>query len=96
MQTRRRGRPCLARRVACRPEIKYFKPRGVLLRQAEIIILSAEEIEAFRLRHLNGLEQTEAAAKMRTSQSTYQRILSAASRKIAEALVNGKAIQIGD
>ena len=58
--------------------------------------MSAEEIEAFRLRHLNGLEQTEAAAKMRTSQSTYQRILSAASRKIAEALVNGKAIQIGD
>jgi len=40
------------------------------------------------------LEQKEAADKMHTSQSTYQRILYSAYKKIADALINGKAIQI--
>ncbi len=60
----------------------------------ESVELSAEELEAFRLRHAEGLDQTTAAARMATSQSTYQRILVSASRKIAEALVGGKALRI--
>jgi len=64
------------------------------MRDLEIVDLTAEEIEAYRLRHIDDLDQTEAAKKMKTSQSTYQRILYSAYKKIADALVNGKAIKI--
>ncbi len=64
------------------------------MRYLEIVELTAEEIEAYRWRHINDLEQREAADKMDTSQSTYQRILYSAYKKIADALINGKAIKI--
>jgi len=64
------------------------------MRELQVIELSPEEIEAFRLRHIKDLEQKTAAKKMKTSQSTYQRILNSAYKKIAEALINGKAIKI--
>jgi predicted DNA-binding protein (UPF0251 family) len=40
------------------------------------------------------MEQNDGAKEMNTSQSTYQRILSSANKKIADALINGKAIKI--
>jgi len=64
------------------------------MRELEIIELTTEEMEAYRLRHINDLEQQAAADKMHTSQSTYQRILYSAYKKIADALINGKAIKI--
>ncbi len=64
------------------------------MRFLEIVELTTEEIEAYRLRHINDLEQKKAAEKMRTSQSTYQRILYSAYKKIADVLINGKAIKI--
>ena len=87
-------RPRLCRRIMFDPKITYFKPQGVPMRFLEIVELTAEELEAYRLRHINGLEQKEAAKKMHTSQSTYQRILYSAYKKIADALINGKAIKI--
>jgi predicted DNA-binding protein (UPF0251 family) len=60
----------------------------------ELVELTTEELEAVRLRHQSFLDQTSAAEKMRTSQSTYQRILTSAYDKIADALTNGKAIKI--
>ena len=87
-------RPKLCRKISFNPHITYFKPQGVPMRFLEIVELTTEEMEAFRLRHINDLEQKEAAEKMRTSQSTYQRILYSAYKKIADALINGKAIKI--
>jgi len=87
-------RPRLCRKIRFNPNITYFKPQGVPMRLLEIVELTIEEMEAFRLRHINNLEQKKAANKMRTSQSTYQRILYSAYKKIADALVNGKAIKI--
>ena len=87
-------RPRLCRRIMFDPKITYFKPQGVPMRFLEIVELTAEELEAYRLRHINGLEQKEAAKKMHTSQSTYQRILYSVYKKIADALINGKAIKI--
>jgi predicted DNA-binding protein (UPF0251 family) len=87
-------RPRLCRRIKFDPKITYFKPQGVPMGFLEVVELTTEEMEAFRLRHINDLEQKEAAEKMHTSQSTYQRILYSAYKKIAEALVNGKAIRI--
>jgi predicted DNA-binding protein (UPF0251 family) len=64
------------------------------LRDLQVVVLTMEELEAFRLRHINDLDQQQAAKQMNTSTSTYQRILYSASDKIADALINGKAIEI--
>lgn len=58
------------------------------------IILTKEEMEAVKLKDFDGLEQTKAAEKMNTSQSTFQRILSSARIKISEAIVKSKALKI--
>jgi len=87
-------RPRLCRKIRFNPNVTYFKPQGVPMRFLDVVELTIEEMEAYRLRHINDLEQTEAAKKMNTSQSTYQRILYSAYKKIADALINGKAIKI--
>jgi len=87
-------RPRLCRRIRFNPNVTYFKPQGVPMRFLEVIELTTEEAEALRLRNMKDLEQEEAAKKMNTSQSTYQRILSSAYKKITEALIEGKAIKI--
>jgi len=87
-------RPKLCRKIEFSPSITFFKPQGIPMRELEIVELTAEEIEAYRLRHDKNMEQTKAAKKMQTSQSTYQRILISANKKIADALINGKAIKI--
>ena len=56
--------------------------------------LLVEEAEAVRLKDLEGLEQEECAQKMNISRSTFSRILDSARQKIADALLNGKAIRI--
>ncbi len=88
------GRPRLRRRIRFDPHITYFKPQGRPMRDLEIVVLSKEEVEAMRLKNLKGLTQTEAAQAMKTSQSTFARILASAYRKVSEALVAGKAISI--
>jgi len=87
-------RPRLCRRIRFNPNVIYFKPRGVPLRLLEEVILTTEELEAIRLKNIEGLGQTESSSKMNTSQSTFQRILTSAYKKIAEALIEGKAIKI--
>ncbi len=87
-------RPRLYRRIQFDPSITYFKPQGVSMRYLEIVELTTEEVEALRLRNIKDLKQKEAALKMNTSQSTFQRILCSAYKKITEALINGKAIRI--
>jgi len=58
--------------------------------------LTAEEIEALDLKNIKNLDQISAAKAMRTSQSTFQRILASAYAKVSDALVNGKTIELGD
>lgn len=87
-------RPRLRRRIRFNPNVIYYKPQGVPLRLLEDIELTTEELEALRLKNIKDLDQIECAKKMRTSQSTFQRILSSAYRKITEALIEGKAIKI--
>lgn len=89
-------RPRLRRRIRFNPAVKYFKPQGIPFRQLEEVELSLEEMEAVRLKDLLGLGQVEAAEKMKTSQSTFQRILTLARQKIADGFINGKAIKINE
>ena len=89
-------RPRLKRQIGFNPSVIYFKPRGIPLKFLEEVELSLEEMEALRLKDFVGLEQIEAAEKMKTSQSTFQRILSGARKKVADAFINGKAIKINE
>jgi uncharacterized protein len=87
-------RPRLCRRIRLRIKTDYFKPQGIPMRNLEIITLNKEELEALRLKNVKNLDQNEAAQKMNTSQSTFQRILSSAYKKVSKALVEGWAIKI--
>ena len=89
-------RPRLCRRINFNPKVRYFKPQGIPLRNLEEIELTLEELETLRLENIEGLEQTEASLKMKTSQSTFQRILTSAYKKITKALIEGKAIKINE
>ena len=82
------------RRVAFIPEVTYFKPAGIPYRILEEVCLSVEEAEAIRLKDLEGLEQEECAQRMSISRSTFHRVLGSARGKLADALLNGKAIRI--
>lgn len=87
-------RPRKWRRVAFAPEVTYFKPAGIPLRVLQEVCLSVEEAEAIRLKDLEGLEQEDCARKMNVSRPTFQRVIGAARQKMADALLNGKAIRI--
>lgn len=87
-------RPRCCRRIGFRPNVIYFKPRGVPLCSLDVVRLTLEEIEALRLKNIEDLDQTACAERMNTSQSTFQRILSSAYKKISIALIGGKAIEI--
>ena len=87
-------RPKLYRRIRFNPDVIYFKPQGVPMRSLDIVELTTEEVEALRLKNAEDLDQTEAAKMMKTSRSTFQRILTLAYKKITNALIEGKAIKI--
>lgn len=71
-----------------------FKPRGVPMAALEEVHLSLDELEAIRLADLGGDLQEEAAAKMNVSRATFGRILARAHAKVAEALIEAKALRI--
>ena len=89
-------RPRKCRKISWKGNATYFKPRGVPLSLLEEVVLTREEIEAIRLKDFLGLDQIEASKKMKTSQSTFQRILVSARRKVSAAIINGKALKIED
>lgn len=87
-------RPKKRCRIGFCPEAACFWPDDKSAKELEFVELSREEAEALRLKNVVELEQTTAAARMGISQSTFQRILSAAYKKISEALIYGKALKI--
>jgi len=87
-------RPVKWRRVAFVPDVTYFKPAGIPMRILDEIRLTVEEAEAIRLKDLEALEQEDGAERMNISRPTFQRVLAAGRKKVADALLNGKAIRI--
>ena len=87
-------RPRLCRRIRFNPHITYFKPKGVRMINLEESILTFGEFEAVRLKDFLEFGQEECAKKMNISQPTFHRLISSARKKIADAIVNGKAIKI--
>lgn len=76
------------------PGSTYFKPRGIPLFSLGEVVLSVDEFEAIRLADLEGLYQEQAAERMKISRQTFGRVVEAARRKVAKALVEGKALKI--
>ena len=87
-------RPCRCRRIRCRPDTNYFKPRGIPLDALEEVNLTLDELEAIRLADLTELYQEDAAKKMNISRQTFGNIINSAHKKIADALLNAKALKI--
>lgn len=88
------ARPVKWRKIENVPAVQFFVPAEAGLDAVPENILKIEEIEAIRLKDLEGLEQEECAEKMEVSRPTFQRILISARQKIADSLINGKAIHI--
>ena len=76
------------------PQERCFRPKCVPLSKLEGVYLSIDEFEAVRLACLDGLKQEGAARLMKISRPTFSRIITSAHKKIADALVNIKAIKI--
>jgi uncharacterized protein len=87
-------RPCMCRRVRCSPDVRHFKPKGIPLHALEEVILGLDELEALRLADYEGLYQEDAAKEMNVSRQTFGSIIGRARRKIADALLNAKALRI--
>ena len=88
------ARPAKLRCVSQLPNVGFFRPVGIPANVLQGIRISLEELESIRLKDLEGLEQEECAQQMRISRPTFHRILQSAREKLADALINGKAIQI--
>lgn len=88
------ARPVKWRKVEFIPSVQYFAPSDIDTSIMQENVLRIEELEAIRLKDLEGLEQEECADKMEVSRQTFQRILNIAREKIADSLINGKAIRI--
>jgi predicted DNA-binding protein (UPF0251 family) len=76
--------------------VTAFKPAGVPTRKLESVPLQRDELEALRLADLDGVYHAEAAAQMEISRQTFGRLVAQARRKVADALMNGKALLIAD
>jgi predicted DNA-binding protein (UPF0251 family) len=87
-------RPRLFRNIRLDPKVTYYKPQGIPMRQLKVMKITFEEMETLRLKNVLGLKQTDSAKKMKTSQSTFQRIFCEAQKKLSTAIINGMAIEI--
>ena len=87
-------RPCRCRRIRCNPDSNYFKPKGIPIDMLEEVNLTLDELESIRLADFNGLYQENAAKKMNISRQTFGNIIHSAHKKIADVLLNAKALKI--
>ena len=88
------ARPLNERRLGAPIPPRVMKPAGIPARELEEVRLGLDEAEALRLADLEGLYQEAAARSMGVSRQTFGRIVEAARRKIADAVLNGKSLRI--
>lgn len=87
-------RPLKLRQVTGVPAVTFFKPAGIPMANIEMVTLALEEVEALRLKDTEDLHQEECARRMGVSRGTFHQVLKSARGKVADALVNGKAIRV--
>lgn len=85
-------RPTKWRKIEGLPKVSHFAPQQGASEGENVLKL--EELEAIRLKDLEGLEQEECAVRMQVSRPTFQRILITARQKVADSLIKGKDLRI--
>ena len=75
------ARPTKYRKVEFFPEGNYFVPLGKKECELEEVELKVEELEAIRLKDIEGLTQEECAKKMEISRQTFQNIIESGRKK---------------
>ena len=86
-------RPVCCRKIGCIPNVSDFKPQGKAA-SLETVVLTLDEFEAIKLADYEGQYQESAAKGMTISRQTFGRIIDSAHKKIADVLINGKALKI--
>ncbi|MDZ7623724.1 MAG: DUF134 domain-containing protein [Ignavibacteriaceae bacterium] len=89
-------RPRKHRRICCNPSTNYFKPRGIPVYELEEITLDHDELESLRLADFLAYSHEKAAQEMKISRATFGRIVEIARKKVADGILNGKAIRINE
>ncbi len=84
----------IRRRIRGKFHYNCFKPCGIPAHNLDYEVLTKDEIEAIRLADFEGLYQEDAANQMEISRPTFSRILNSARKKIANALILGKGLEI--
>ncbi len=90
----RRGRPRSNRSLEGGPSPRCYAPQCSPDEETAMVSVLPEEMAVLALIDLQGLEQEQAAAVLGVSRKTVWRDLHEARRKIADALVNGKTIEV--
>jgi len=88
------ARPYKERTVRYRPRVTLYKPQGIPRKFLQTVVLTVDQLEALRLADHLGASHEDAAAELNVSRPTFGRIIEAARRTVAEALLQGKAIVI--
>ncbi|MDD2514167.1 MAG: DUF134 domain-containing protein [Proteiniphilum sp.] len=88
------SRPKQNRKMAHPPLMQGFKPFGIPRKLLQSVTLLFEEYEAMRLLDYKGMTQEQAAVVMNVSRPTLTRIYEKARHTIAQAMVEGKMINI--
>ena len=86
-------RPKKCRRVCALPREAGFSPLG-RGDGGPPVEMAVDEYEAVRLIDLLGCTQEECAAQMGVARTTVQAVYDAARRKLAEALVRGRGLEV--
>ena len=74
------------------PVVDSFTPSPLI--NAEPVFMEMAELEAFRLVDMEGLSQEEAGQRMSVSRGTVWRLVQSARKKTAQALTEGRPLQI--
>lgn len=91
----RKGRPKIPRLISEEPKFSLFKPVGIPRNELDSLILTLEELESIRLVDYVGQSHEDAADSMGISRRVFWNILKSARKKVTDALINGKMIDIG-
>ncbi|HHV64949.1 MAG TPA: DUF134 domain-containing protein [Peptococcaceae bacterium] len=84
----------IKRKLVCGPPVYNLYAPVTNTNSQDLVVMSIEEFEAIRLIDYEGLDQEHCAERMEVARSTVQRLYNEARRKIAESLVQGKALKI--
>ena len=90
---KKRGRPKKFRTINYTPTLTIREPIDGT-KDPMIVKLGHDELEALRLKNINGLGIVKAAQQMSISKSLFAKIYKEATVKFTNALINGRALHI--